>query len=68
MPLAHAAHQLLYAGPALLALVAVALLTWRSARRGPRPLAVLRQPTEARTRSNRPARRSAVGIQKNSRA
>jgi hypothetical protein len=42
MPLAHAAHDLAYAAPALIALVVVAALTWRSARRarreGPAPM------------------------------
>jgi putative component of membrane protein insertase Oxa1/YidC/SpoIIIJ protein YidD len=36
MPLAHAAHDLLYTGPAAVTLTALALATWRSARRARR--------------------------------
>ena len=36
MPVAHAAHDLLVAGPAAVALAALALATWRSARQARR--------------------------------
>ena len=47
MPVAHAAHDVLYAGPVAVALAVLALATWRSARQARRrgPAAMRSEPS-----------------------
>jgi hypothetical protein len=65
VPVAHAAHDLAYAGPVLAALIVVAVLTWRSAgrarREGPASMRDDEPPSRARSESVAPgARQSAA--------